>query len=237
MSETVTAAVPAAEAKPQGATFGDYVERYFARLRGGELGALPAIVGLAVLVVAFSIARPRFFTAVNFANLFQQGAAVAIIAMGLVFVLLLGEIDLSAGFASGMCAAILAVLLTQQNWPWWLAILAALVLGAAIGTVLGFLVAVVGIPSFVVTLAAFLAFQGVNLLILKEGRNISVTENSVSRMRGIMSSSRWRNPLGSMNSPLSRMRTRCLVLAASSAATKDPPAPEPTTTTSVSRTR
>ena len=65
MSDTVTAAVPAAEAQPDGATFGSYVERYFARLRGGELGVLPAIVGLVVLVVAFSIARPRFFTAVN----------------------------------------------------------------------------------------------------------------------------------------------------------------------------
>jgi D-xylose transport system permease protein len=179
MSDTITAAVPAAEAQPHGASLGAYVERYFARLRGGELGALPAIVGLGILVLVFATARPRFFTALNFANLLQQGAAVAVIAMGLVFVLLLGEIDLSAGFASGMCAAVLAVLLTQQNWPWWAAILTAIALGVVIGTVLGFLVAVVGIPSFVVTLAAFLAFQGVNLLILKEGRNISVTDKYI----------------------------------------------------------
>ena len=79
------------------------------RVRGGDMGALPAVLGLVVLCVVFSIARPVFFTAGNFANLLPQGAAVTVIAMGLVFVLLLGEIDLSAGFTSGVCAAVLAI--------------------------------------------------------------------------------------------------------------------------------
>ena len=121
-----------------------------------------------------------FPSARNFANLFTQGAQISIIAMGLVFVLLLGEIDLSAGFASGVCAAVLAELLTNWHWPWYLAILTALVTGVVIGLVLGTLVAKVRIPSFVVTLAAFLAFQGVALLMLKNGANISVSDPVVN---------------------------------------------------------
>lgn len=136
--------------------------------------ALPAILGLVVLSTVFSIMRPMFFTAGNFANLLTQGAAVTVIAMGLVFVLLLGEIDLSAGFASGVCAAVLAVTLDSWHFPWYLSILAAIATGVVIGTSLGFLVAKIGIPSFVVTLAAFLAFQGVALLLLDEGKNVSV---------------------------------------------------------------
>jgi D-xylose transport system permease protein len=157
-------------------SLGEHIGDYFRRLAGGELGSLPAVAGLIALCVIFTVLRPEFLSARNFANLFTQGAQVTIIAMGLVFVLLLGEIDLSAGFASGVCAAVLAVLLTNEGWPWYLAVLAALVTGAVIGFVLGTLVAKVRIPSFVVTLAAFLAFQGVALLMLKEGRNVSVDD-------------------------------------------------------------
>nr|WP_240942811.1 ABC transporter permease [Planosporangium thailandense] len=143
------------------------------------MGALPALLGLVVLCVGFGIARPVFFSATNFANLFTQGAAVVAIAMGLVFVLLLGEIDLSAGFASGVCGAVLAVLLTEHHLPWYVAVLAALVTGVVIGTIIGLLVAKVGIPSFVVTLAGFLAFQGVLLLLVNNGTNISVTDPTI----------------------------------------------------------
>ena len=157
-------------------TVSSHVRDYWSRVRGGDIGALPAVAGLLVLCTIFSIMRPSFLTAGNFANLFTQGAAVTLIAMGLVFVLLLGEIDLSAGFASGVCAAVLANLVTVLGYPWWVAVLAALLTGLVIGTTLGFLVAKVGIPSFVVTLAGFLAFQGVVLLLMEEGRNISVRD-------------------------------------------------------------
>ncbi|WP_405100617.1 sugar ABC transporter permease [Micromonospora sp. NBC_01412] len=155
-------------------TLGGHVQSYLARLRGGDMGALPAILGLVVLCAFFSVLRPNFLTAGNFANLFTQGAAVVLIAMGLVFVLLLGEIDLSAGFASGVCAAVLANLLTIQGYPWYVATLAALGTGALIGLALGFLVTKVGIPSFVVTLAGFLAFQGVMLMLIKGGTSVPV---------------------------------------------------------------
>ncbi|MEU7998627.1 ABC transporter permease [Micromonospora sp. NPDC049060] len=158
-------------------TLGSHVRNYVSRVRGGDIGALPAVLGLVVLCTVFSIMRPSFLTAGNFANLFTQGAAVTLIAMGLVFVLLLGEIDLSAGFASGVCAAILANVVTVLGYPWYVAVLAAIVTGVAIGTTLGFLVAKIGIPSFVVTLAGFLAFQGIVLMLMEEGTNISVRDD------------------------------------------------------------
>ncbi|GGJ78534.1 ABC transporter permease [Pilimelia anulata] len=157
-------------------TVAGHLRGYLGRVRGGDIGALPALFGLVVLCAVFAVVRPAFLTAGNFANLFAQGAAVTLIAMGLVFVLLLGEIDLSAGFASGVCAAVLAVGLVEHDLPWSVALLAALGTGMLIGLLLGFLVARVGIPSFVVTLAAFLAFQGVVLLLIEGGRNISITD-------------------------------------------------------------
>ena len=160
-------------------SIGRSVRAYVERVRGGDMGALPAVLGLVVLCTVFAIARPSFLTAINFANLFTQGAAVTVIAMGLVFVLLLGEIDLSAGFASGVCAAVLAVTLTNMGLPWYVCLLAAIATGALIGVVLGSLVAKVGIPSFVVTLAAFLAFQGLVLLLVDEGTNISIRDEVV----------------------------------------------------------
>jgi D-xylose transport system permease protein len=159
---------------PPTPTVGSHVRDYISRVRGGDIGPLPAILGLIVLCTIFSIIRPAFLTPRNFANLFTQGAPVIVIAMGLIFVLLLGEIDLSAGFASGVSAAVMAMMLTKQGWPWYGAVLAAIVTGLVIGFVLGFLVAKVGVPSFVVTLAAFLAFQGLLLLLIGGGKNVSV---------------------------------------------------------------
>jgi D-xylose transport system permease protein len=160
-------------------SIGGSARAYVERVRGGDMGALPAVLGLIVLCTVFAIARPSFLTAINFANLFTQGAAITVIAMGLVFVLLIGEIDLSAGFASGVCAAVLAVTLTQFGLPWYVCVLAAILTGVVIGTLLGTLVAKVGIPSFVVTLAAFLAFQGVVLVLVKEGTNISIRDEVI----------------------------------------------------------
>jgi D-xylose transport system permease protein len=172
---TLGTPVSAPPAAPPAMT--SYVSAYFNRVRGGEMGALPAILGLVVLCTVFAILRPVFLTPGNFANLLPQGAAVTVIAMGLIFVLLLGEIDLSAGFTSGVCASILALALSD-DWglPWYVAILAALLTGTLIGTILGALVAKVGIPSFVVTLAAFLAFQGVVLLLIKGGTIVAIRD-------------------------------------------------------------
>jgi D-xylose transport system permease protein len=172
-------AVPDTDAGPSG-SIGEAVREYLDRLRGGDLGALPAILGLIALVIVFGILRPdTFLNAFNFANLLNQGAMVIVIAMGLVFVLLLGEIDLSAGFTAGTSAAILGVTLTQNNWPLPLALIACILTGTLIGVLIGLLVARLGIPSFVVTLAFFLMLQGVMLLIIGQGGTIPIRNDFV----------------------------------------------------------
>jgi D-xylose transport system permease protein len=153
---------------------------YLARLRGGDTGSVPAVLGLVVLVALFTILRPETFgSKANFANLITQSAATMFIAMGLVFVLLLGEIDLSAGFTAGTAAAVVGVLATQNGQPWPVALGGALATGAVIGLLIGLLVARLGIPSFVVTLAWFLGLQGVLLLVIGTGGTIRVTDSFI----------------------------------------------------------
>ncbi|MFI5099732.1 MAG: sugar ABC transporter permease [Actinomycetes bacterium] len=153
---------------------------YWAKIRGGDVGALPAVLGLVALVLVFSLLRSSTFpTVFNFANLLNQSAGVIVLAMGLVFVLLLGEIDLSVGFAAGTCAAVLGVTLTLHNWPWELALAASILTGMAIGLTIGLLVALLRIPSFVVTLAFFLGLQGVMLLVIGEGGTIGISNDQI----------------------------------------------------------
>ncbi|HVE95649.1 MAG TPA: ABC transporter permease [Pseudonocardiaceae bacterium] len=207
---------------------GEALRDYLARVRGGQLGSLPALLGLIVLTIVFSAASDSFLTLGNIANLLAQGAGVTIIAMGLVFVLLLGEIDLSAGTASGVTAAVLALHLVSggnllgglglgvfvvfcvllvlaigigiQLRIWaamlapaialvmvllgvgpnpWLAMLLAVCVGTSIGLLTGFLVCRIGIPSFVVTLALFLAWQGVILQLIGEGGTLGLREDTL----------------------------------------------------------
>jgi D-xylose transport system permease protein len=157
----------------QATTLGGIWRDYLVKIRGGDVGSLPAILGLVVLVVAFSTLRPETFTkAFNFGNLIQQSAGVTILAMGLVFVLLLGEIDLAAGYTAGTAAAVMSALITSRGWTTGPAMIACLVTGAVIGTFIGLLVSRLGIPSFVVTLAMFLGLQGVMLTIIGEKGSI-----------------------------------------------------------------
>lgn len=159
---------------------GQAVRDYWARVRGGDIGSLPAVLGLIALIVLFGVLEGSTFLSIfNFANLINQSAAIIVLAMGLVFVLLLGEIDLSAGFAAGTCAAVLAVALSSWGLVWPLALVAALLTGAAIGLAIGSLVARLGIPSFVVTLAMFLALQGAMLLIIGEGGTIPIRSDAI----------------------------------------------------------
>ena len=153
---------------------------YVARVRGGDVGSLPAVLGLAALTAVFAVLRPSTFTnAFNFSNLIHQSAALIVIAMGLIFVLLLGEIDLSAGYAAGTGSAVMGIVLTRHGQPWELAVLAGLATGAVIGACIGLLVSRLGIPSFVVTLAAFLGLQGVLLQLIGEGGTIAVRDETL----------------------------------------------------------
>lgn len=152
---------------------------YWSRVKAGDIGSLPAVLGLVVLCIVFGSMSNVFLTPGNFANLITQAAAVIVIAMGLVYVLLLGEIDLSAGYTAGVSGAVLVILITNQGQPWYVALIASIAVGILLGFFLGTLVARLGIPSFVVTLAAFLAFQGILLLLAGEGGTIRVEDETI----------------------------------------------------------
>ncbi|ROQ30314.1 simple sugar transport system permease protein/D-xylose transport system permease protein [Frondihabitans sp. PhB188] len=150
------------------------------RVRAGDLGSLPVVVGLVVIWVAFGILTPggSFLYATNLVDLAVQCAAAGTISIGIVLVLLLGEIDLSVGSVSGLAAAILGVGLTLHGWPILLVIVVALAVGAAIGALYGLLFTRFGVPSFVITLAGLLAFLGVQLLVLGANGSINLPQDS-----------------------------------------------------------
>jgi D-xylose transport system permease protein len=152
-------------------------------LREGELGSFPIIVGIIVIAIYFQARNANFLTAGNFVNLLAQMAAITIIGMGIVFVLLLGEIDLSIGYVSGMGGVVAAVLLEPgKGIPTSVAIIAALGTGAVIGLIQGFFVAKLGVPSFVVTLAGLLGWNGVVLLIVGSSGTIIVQNNFINAL-------------------------------------------------------
>lgn len=151
----------------------EYLRALAGRLRSGESGVLPVIVGLVAIMVVFQAISPHhvFLSAGNLVNLFQQSAVFMVLAMAECFALVLGEIDLSIGYV-GAVGAVIAVQLVQPNttnWPWWAAIVAALLICALIGGVQGTLITRLRLPSFIVTLAGFLIFNGVMLILLLLG--------------------------------------------------------------------
>jgi D-xylose transport system permease protein len=143
----------------------DYLRTYWQRVQAGDLGSLPAVAALVLLVIIFAIAQSSFWSLGNFANIITQAAPSVLLAMGLVFVLLLGEIDLAAGTTSGVGGATTAVLI-YNGMNWVPAVIIALAVGVVIGYFIGFMRAIVRVPSFVVTLALFLALQGVVLWVV-----------------------------------------------------------------------
>jgi D-xylose transport system permease protein len=162
-------------------SLGSYLKARFARIRAGDAGVLPVIGGLLLITILFQSLNSKFLTAGNEVNLLVQGAAYMLLAMGEVFPLLLGEIDLSIGFVSGIGGTVVAELVKQSTgWPWWAAVIAALVACAAIGLVQGTIITRIGLPSFVVTLAGLLGFQGVLLLILGTGGSLPINDKVVN---------------------------------------------------------
>ena len=153
-------------------------QRAIGNLKSGNLGVLPVVVGEILIVAYFSFTATNFFTAANFVNVILQMAGVTMIAFGVVFVLLIAEIDLSIGYLSGIAALTAAELQLPdgRNFPGWLCILVALGVVAVIGAAQGTFVAKVGVPSFVVTLAGLLIWQGVILKVL-ELRGVIIIED------------------------------------------------------------
>jgi D-xylose transport system permease protein len=147
----------------------EQVVAYVQGVRHGDMGSLPAIAGLVTLSVLFTFLNPHFLTKLNFANLFTQATTLMMLAMALVFVILIAEIDLSAGVTSGVTMSLFVVLVNKHHVNWIIGLTAALLFGVAIGSFIGYFVAVVGVPSFVVTLGLFLGFQGLQLVLLGDG--------------------------------------------------------------------
>jgi D-xylose transport system permease protein len=162
-------------------TFGEYFRAWVMRVRGGESGVLPVVVGLIAIAMIFQVQNSKFLSAGNLTNLLVQGAVFMLLGMGEVFVLLLGEIDLSIGFVSGIGGVVTAELVIEpRGWPWWAAILTALAATAAIGALHGTLITRLRLPSFVVTLAGLLGWQGVMLLMLGSGGTFPIPNDIIN---------------------------------------------------------
>jgi D-xylose transport system permease protein len=154
--------------------------RFARRAREGELGSLPVVVGLILIWVFFSFKEENFLTAGNITNLMLQVTGFGIIATGVVLVLLLGEIDLSVGIVSGLAASVMAVLSVSHGWNAYAAILAALVVGALCGLFQGFFITYLQVPSFVVTLAGLLGFQGLLLWVLGDTGTLNLNDTKIT---------------------------------------------------------
>ncbi|MBO2454612.1 sugar ABC transporter permease [Actinomadura barringtoniae] len=148
------------------------------RVRGGDLGLLPVILGLVVIGIVFQILNDNFLSSANLGNLLMESVPVGVISLGLVCVLLTGQIDLSVGSVSGLSSAVTAVLFVDQGWSPWLAVIAAVAMGALIGLVYAQVFIRFGVPSFVITLAGLLAFLGIQLKVLGKDGSINLPFDS-----------------------------------------------------------
>jgi D-xylose transport system permease protein len=155
------------------------------RVVQGDLSSVRVILGLVVIAIIFQVQESRFLSAENLTNLMLQITTIGLISVGIVYVLLLGEIDLSVGAVSGLCGAIMVVLNVKHGWNPYLSIIAAVVAGAAIGTAQGFLFSKFVIPSFVVTLAGLLTWQGALLQVLGKTGSLNVTDSKITGLANI----------------------------------------------------
>ncbi|MEO8094946.1 MAG: sugar ABC transporter permease [Pseudolysinimonas sp.] len=159
--------------------FRGWLREVFSRISAGDLGSIPVIIGLIVIWATFQVLNPTFLSSTNLVNLTMQCAAVGTMAIGIVLVLLIGEIDLSVGSVSGLSSAILAVAFVQNGLPLIVAILMSIAAGAIAGLIFGLLRTAFGVPSFVVTLAGLLGFLGVQLYVLGANGSINIPFESV----------------------------------------------------------
>ncbi len=155
-----------------------YVHVFWNRLRGGELGSLPVIIGLIAICVVFYAQDPRFLSSYTLVSMSQFAAPVGIISLGIVLVLLLGEIDLSVGSVSGFSAACMAVFVVDHGHPMFLGLLVGIAAGATVGLIYALLYIKLGVPSFVFSLAGLLAFQGGLLYVLGDHGTINLPSDS-----------------------------------------------------------
>jgi D-xylose transport system permease protein len=159
----------------------EYLRSYLRRLSSGDLGSLPIVVGIVVIALIFQSQNQNFLTPRNFVNLILQLAGTAMIAYGVVFVLLLGEIDLSIGYVSAVAGVTVAMALRdpEAGWQWYTAIPVALLATAGVGLLQGFIITFFRVPSFIVTLAGLLAWNGVVLRLIGSGGTVIIQNDTV----------------------------------------------------------
>jgi D-xylose transport system permease protein len=171
--DEASVAATGASAELLAGSVGEYLRIWFKRIRSGESGALPVIIGLIAIVLFFQIKSSLFLSAGNLVNLMTQAAFLVTLGMAEVFVLLLGEIDLAAGYTA-VCGAVIALWLVALNYPWWVAVLACLAATGAYGAIQGFIITRLRLPSFVVTLAGYLGLSGLLLFLIDATGKIGV---------------------------------------------------------------
>ncbi|MFD4506296.1 sugar ABC transporter permease [Streptomyces sp. NPDC058457] len=158
--------------------FKGYITEFKRRVKGGELGSLPVVVGLIIIWTIFQVKNSLFLSADNLSNISYFLAATGMLAIGLVFVLLLGEIDLSVGSVSGLASTVFAVFVVNHGMNQWLALILTIITGIGIGALHGWFFAKIGVPAFVVTLAGFLGWNGLMLWLLGDSGTINIPADS-----------------------------------------------------------
>ena len=167
---TAAQEVAAAEVPPEllANSLGQYLRAWWQRVRSGDSGVLPVVLGIVVVAIAFQVANSKFLSALNLVNYFSQSTVYMLLAMAEIFVLLLGEIDFSTGLVMGLSGVMVGELVqpTGADLPWWVAIIAALLACAVWGAFQGWLVARLKLPSFIVTLGGLLILEGLAIIVL-----------------------------------------------------------------------
>jgi len=167
---TAAPAVTAADVPPEllADSLGQYLRAWWQRVRGGDSGVLPVVLAIVVVAISFQLANPKFLSPLNLVNLFEQSSIYMVLAMAEIFALLLAEIDLSVGLVMALSSVMVAELVQPAGagWPWWAAIIAALLACAAFGAIQGSLVARLRMPSFIVTLGGLLVLEGAGIIVL-----------------------------------------------------------------------
>ena len=183
------AAIPTVTALPTAGTLRDAFSNWIARVRAGDTGALPVVAGLIVLAIIFQTLNANFLAPGNLVNLMVQGSVYMLFALGIIFVLLLGEIDLSIGFIGGVAGVVTATLVFgDHGLPSWIALPIGLLCGAAIGFFNGIIITGIGLPAFIVTLAGLLAWNGVMLIILGNGGTVPINDDMINNLaNGLLS--------------------------------------------------
>lgn len=168
-------------------SLGQYLRAWLVRVRSGDAGVLPVVAALIVVTIVFQVVTPHnvYLKPINLVNLFDQSAVFIVLGIGEIFVLLLGEIDLSIGYVAAIGGIVAALLVQPQgahsdylhNWPWWGAVIAALLVCGAIGAIQGTIITRLRLPSFVVTLAGQMFWFGVMIIILGTAGGVTITSN------------------------------------------------------------